>query len=71
MLVCHCKAISEEDVRQAVRQGARTRRQVARSCGAGSRCGGCVPVIDEILSEHPPTPFASAGGRGIALAPSR
>ncbi len=50
MVVCHCKAVSERDVRRAVRDGASRRVEVTRACGAGSVCGGCHPVIDEIVS---------------------
>jgi bacterioferritin-associated ferredoxin len=49
MLVCHCKSVSEREVRDAIRAGACTRREIARHCGAGSVCGGCRPVIDELI----------------------
>ncbi len=49
MIICHCKGISDRHVRMAVREGASSRGQVARSCGAGTVCGGCAPAIDEIL----------------------
>lgn len=52
MLVCHCKGLTDRDVRSAVRDGAQSRRQVTRSCGAGGRCGGCRPLIDEILAQE-------------------
>ena len=49
MLVCHCKGVTERDVRAAIQSGACTHREIARRCGAGSMCGGCRPVIDELL----------------------
>ncbi len=49
MLVCHCHAVSERAIRQAVRNGAVTRRAIARTSGAGRSCQGCVPAIDAIL----------------------
>jgi len=53
MIVCHCKGVSDRSIRQAVRAGARSSRQVVRACGAGSRCGGCRPMIEEIIDrEH-------------------
>ena len=52
MIVCHCKAISDRSIRQAVREGARSPRQVARACEAGRRCGGCHPVIREIIESE-------------------
>ncbi len=50
MLVCHCHGISDRAIRKAVRGGASTRREIARSCKAGGLCGGCGPAIDEILA---------------------
>jgi bacterioferritin-associated ferredoxin len=56
MLVCHCKGLTDRDVRSAIEAGACTRRDVVRRCGAGSVCGGCRPLIDELLGgdERPP-----------------
>ena len=61
MIVCHCKGITDREIRGAVREGAKTHRQVARACQAGHACGGCRPLIREIIeSESEPTasPFA-------------
>ena len=61
MIVCHCKAVSEYAVREAVREGARSCRQVTRACEAGRICGGCRPLIREIIeTESPPSPIFSA-----------
>ena len=49
MIVCHCQAVSERAIRNAVRDGARCRRSVARACAAGRSCGGCTSAIDEIV----------------------
>ena len=55
MLVCHCKGVCERELRSAIEAGACTRRAVARECGgAGSICGGCRPLIDELLDAHAP-----------------
>jgi bacterioferritin-associated ferredoxin len=59
MLVCHCKGLTDRDVRSAIEAGACTRREVVRQCGAGSVCGGCRPLIDELLgSSEPASPPA-------------
>ncbi|MFI5318165.1 MAG: (2Fe-2S)-binding protein [Myxococcota bacterium] len=50
MLVCHCFVIRACDVRSAIAHGARTPADVARACHAGTGCGGCRPVIEEILA---------------------
>ena len=51
MIVCHCKAVSEREIRTLVSEGLDSRRKLARRCDAGRVCGGCRPVIDEILEE--------------------
>jgi len=53
MLVCHCKRVSDRTIRKAIDAGARCRREVAKACGAGTGdgCGGCRPVVDELLAE--------------------
>jgi bacterioferritin-associated ferredoxin len=52
MMICHCNGVSDRTVRNAVLAGADTLDQVARACGAGRDCGGCVDAIEEILEVH-------------------
>lgn len=52
MLVCHCKVVNEQRVRDAIAAGARDEFDVADMCGAGNGCGGCVPIISALLSEE-------------------
>ena len=52
VIICHCKAVNDRAIRQAVRSGANTRRQVSMACAAGRACGGCVPAIDAILTDE-------------------
>jgi len=49
MLICHCKGLTDREIHRAIRSGASTQREVSRECGAGSVCGGCRPLIDELL----------------------
>ena len=51
MVVCHCNAVSDHEIRAAVAAGACDAEGLAASCNAGTRCGGCQPVVDAILSE--------------------
>ena len=60
MVVCHCKAVFEREVRELVRAGAASRPAIARACGAGSDCGGCRPVLDEIIAEETGVPSLAA-----------
>jgi bacterioferritin-associated ferredoxin len=56
MILCICRGISERDIREAVRCGARTIDDVSRSCdGAGGDCGSCRARIErqlEVRLEH-------------------
>lgn len=51
MVVCHCRAVRERTIREAVRNGAVSSADVAACSGAGTDCGGCLPVIEEIVRE--------------------
>ena len=66
MLVCHCKAINDRTIRQAVRSGAQTCRQVDRACAAGGNCGGCVPLIRAIIASERDEQHAASGEISVA-----
>jgi bacterioferritin-associated ferredoxin len=51
MYICHCRAVTDRTVAAAVAGGARSIDDLARKCGAGSRCGGCWPALRELLAE--------------------
>ncbi len=51
MLVCHCHALTDRDVRRAVRtSGACTVAEVGEQCGAATGCGGCHELVAEIVA---------------------
>lgn len=53
--VCICKAISREKIKNAIKDGAETLKDVQDKTGAGSgSCGGkrCALKIEEILSKE-------------------
>jgi len=53
MIVCHCKGLSDNAIRRAVREGARDLAAVTRDCLAGVECGGCrASIMDVILEEN-------------------
>jgi bacterioferritin-associated ferredoxin len=58
MLICHCQGVSEREVESAIVSGACTHPAIARACGAGSMCGGCLPLIEELLDAYAPTSAA-------------
>ncbi|MCU1496335.1 MAG: domain protein (2Fe-2S)-binding domain protein [Acidimicrobiales bacterium] len=51
MVVCHCTAVSDREIRAEILSGALDAEDVAARCNAGSKCGGCRPVIDALLAE--------------------
>jgi bacterioferritin-associated ferredoxin len=59
MFVCHCRAVTDGEIRAAITAGARDLEEVGRRCGAGVTCGGCCPLIQELLAEHQAQPPAA------------
>jgi bacterioferritin-associated ferredoxin len=52
VIVCHCRAVSDRVIREAIDAGAVEVEDVARLCGAGGDCGGCESWIDTLLLTH-------------------
>jgi bacterioferritin-associated ferredoxin len=50
--ICHCRGVTDGRVRCAIEEGAREAAEVARRCGAGTRCGGCLPALQALLAEY-------------------
>ena len=50
MLLCHCRGVNDRVIDCAISCGARTVDDVVAACGAGARCGGCVPAIEDLLA---------------------
>lgn len=49
MLVCHCKAVTDTTIRNAIRGGSKTLCQIGQICRAGTECGGCHQAIEKML----------------------
>lgn len=49
MYVCLCVGVTSHTVVDAVSAGARTSKQVASACGAGSECGRCRRTVRAII----------------------
>jgi len=60
MLLCSCQAVSDRTIRAAIASGARTPQEIAAKCGAGARCGGCWPALQELVRESEPEPRSRA-----------
>jgi bacterioferritin-associated ferredoxin len=50
MFVCLCVGVTSQEVTKAVENGARTSKQVAKMCGAGSECGRCRRTVQAIIA---------------------
>lgn len=49
--LCHCRMVSAEKVHQAIKQGCRSVKDIARTTLAGTGCGSCRPDTEMILKE--------------------
>lgn len=54
MIICHCAAISDREVRAHAARGAATLEELAADCPAGQHCGGCRGTVEQILEVHSP-----------------
>jgi bacterioferritin-associated ferredoxin len=64
VIVCHCRAISDREIRRAVHGGATSLPEVARACGAGAGCGGCAAAVLDVLRSEVGARAARAGDPG-------
>jgi len=49
MVVCHCRSVNDRTVGAAIADGAASLEEIGARCGAGTRCGGCRPMLDALL----------------------
>jgi len=68
MIVCHCRALSDRTIREVIRRGAHSPREVALACHAGRRCGGCVPVVRELIASETACPATTSADLPVAAA---
>jgi bacterioferritin-associated ferredoxin len=61
VILCHCNAVSDREVRAAVLDGAGDLEEVTRSCGAGGDCGSCRGSIEAMLDARPTRVLITAG----------
>ena len=52
MYICVCKAVTDKQVKQAIDNGACTRKQLYQCTGAGDVCGKCSTHLREMLDEN-------------------
>ncbi|MPY93958.1 MAG: (2Fe-2S)-binding protein [Acidimicrobiia bacterium] len=60
MLVCHCWAVNDKQIRREILDGASGVDEVGERCGAGTSCGGCRVAIERLLFVHTPSGVLAA-----------
>ena len=51
MYICICHAVTEQQIRDAVREGAATVAELGARLGVSSGCGSCRPLAKEVLEQ--------------------
>lgn len=64
MWVCHCRAVTDREINDAIANGASDEFDVAAACGAGTKCGSCVDEVRRLCAEARTCP----GGERVLLA---
>ncbi len=54
MIVCVCHGIPCKRIRSVIREGAETVDAVGAACGAGTDCGSCREMIEDLIDETVP-----------------
>lgn len=52
MYVCYCRGVTDGSICAAIQAGARDPETLARRCGAGDNCGGCLPALRALLASY-------------------
>jgi bacterioferritin-associated ferredoxin len=52
MYICVCKAVTDAQIKCAMHEGNRTRRDLFKCLGVGGDCGKCVPHVKELIDGH-------------------
>jgi bacterioferritin-associated ferredoxin len=68
VVICHCHAVNDRRIRDEIASGAIDADALAERCGAGTRCGSCVPVVEAILATASASVEAFVGIRRPAYA---
>ena len=59
MFVCICAAVSDRQIKEAVREGASSLDHLAACLGVGTGCGCCREMAQELLAETAAMPVHS------------
>lgn len=69
MIVCHCRAVSDRVLRDAIQRGHASVEALTQHTGAGSCCGGCLPSVEDIVDAelNPSAAGSKLGARPLRL----
>lgn len=51
-VICVCKQVTERRIRKAVKEGRRRFVSVKQATEAGSSCGLCTPIVEDIIKDQ-------------------
>lgn len=51
-LICLCNFVEEKEISLLLKKGVSTTAEVQELSKAGTSCGKCLPVIDEMVEKH-------------------
>ena len=68
MIICHCHGITDRELLRAGREQAAGRRADSPVCHAGNACGGCRPLIEELLRHERGDGRSRPGANAVAQA---
>tara|TARA_B100000029_G_scaffold181849_1_gene179499 strand:+ start:1821 stop:2015 length:195 start_codon:yes stop_codon:yes gene_type:complete len=52
MFVCICNAISDKDIKTALKHGADSPKQIYKFCNSSIQCGKCVETVYEMINSR-------------------
>ena len=70
MYVCVCRAVTERQIDEAVRAGARTFKDLQRTLGVASECGQCAAAVRQCLEQALHGSASTADQRFCFIAPT-
>lgn len=49
--ICYCLNVNEDEIKEAISEGAKTLDDIKEATGAGTACGACTKRIEKVLLE--------------------
>jgi bacterioferritin-associated ferredoxin len=51
-LICFCNFVDKKEIKLLLKKGAATTKDIQHLTRAGTSCGRCLPLIDELVASH-------------------